>query len=218
MAANKSRYLRGKTAMNSTTLLKIEGSDGSIKEFSTGKDIEEAILDCNLNKFKQSHHRPFYRFPLKQHFGFKGITMHSNAVLAGVYDTNFEIPTAKAEFLQALQMPQTVAELGQSTMELTLESYTHFWSKAKEITSTYPDALSFSIMKAGAQSRLISQIECSLSRIPLQAGWKNCMEVMFQKKSGITHIGSLCPMVLFSVDCNYASKHIGSINKQIFNI
>jgi hypothetical protein len=32
---------------------------------------------------------------------------------------------------------------------------------------------------------------------------------MILKRSGVTHLGSLCTLVLFSVDCNYAFKHIG---------
>jgi len=118
------------------------------------------------------------------------------------------------ELLQALQMPEWLRDMGPNSMPLTVERYTGFWNKAKEKTSRYPDALSFSTMKAGSRNPVIAEVECMLTRIPLKAGyapsrWKNCMDVVILKQSGVTHLGSLHMAVLFSADCNYALKHIG---------
>jgi hypothetical protein len=139
--------------------------------------------------------------------------MASNAVLTGVCEPYRKIPLAELALLDALKMPDKLAEIGQD-MLLSIEEYVAFGKKAKENTSTYPDGLSFSTMKAGATSKLIANIECRLTRIPLKAGyapsrWKNCLDVMILKWSGVTHLGSLRTVVLFSVDCNYAFKHIG---------
>jgi len=99
-------------------------------------------------------------------------------------------------------------------MTISLESYHSFWRKAKENTSSFPDSLLFSTMKAGSFSPLVSQIECLLTQIPLQSGnsplrWQRCMDVMILKKSGITTLSSLRTVCLFPVDCNFAFKHIG---------
>lgn len=99
-------------------------------------------------------------------------------------------------------------------MEIPLASYRSYWKRAKKNTSSYPDALSFAIMKAGATSSLISQMECMLANIPLKTGYsprwmKRCIDIMILKKSGITSIENLCTRVLFPVDCNYVFKHIG---------
>jgi hypothetical protein len=91
--------------------------------------------------------------------------------------------------------------MGPDSMPLTVETYTKFWNTAKERTSTHPDAISFSTMKAGSNNRAIAEVECMLTRIPLKAGyspscWKNCMDVMLLKRSGVSHLGSLCTVVL----------------------
>jgi uncharacterized membrane protein YheB (UPF0754 family) len=79
----KKRYLRGKGSLGSTTLVTEENLNGSITEHTTKPSIEQAILQSNQSKFKQSHHRLFYKFPLVKDFQFKGTTMAANVVLAG---------------------------------------------------------------------------------------------------------------------------------------
>jgi len=99
-------------------------------------------------------------------------------------------------------------------MDLTLESYVSYWKKAREDTSCYPSALSFSTMKAGASDPLIAALDCSMTRMPLTYGfapkrWKYCLDVMLMKKSGVTDLSGLRTIVLFPVDCNFAFKHVG---------
>jgi hypothetical protein len=69
-------------------------------------------------------------------------------------------------------------------------------------------------MKAGASNEIISQVECTLTNIPVQSGyspsrWKRSIDVMILKEMGVAHLSSLCTIVLFEVDCNFAFKHIG---------
>jgi hypothetical protein len=140
--------------------------------------------------------------------------MAASAVLAGSYEAHQDILNAERTLLQALQMSDRLRDTGPDSMPLTVETYTKFWNTAKEKTSTYPDALSFSTMKASSKNSAIAEVECMLTRIPLKAGcspshWKNCMDVMLLKRSVVSHLGSLCTVVLFSADCNYAFKHIG---------
>jgi hypothetical protein len=111
-------------------------------------------------------------------------------------------------------MPEAGEELGPQSMRISLESYYAFWRKAKENTSSYPVALSFSTMKAGSLHSDIAKLECLLTSIPLQSGyslkrWRNCMDVMILKKTGVTTLSSLRTVCLFPVDCNFAFKHIG---------
>jgi hypothetical protein len=99
-------------------------------------------------------------------------------------------------------------------MILSLPEYRSFWHKAKEMTSCYPNKLSFSTMKARARSDMIAEIECTLANILIKAGcspkrWKNCLDVMILKKSGITTLNSLRTVVLFPVDCNFLFKPLG---------
>jgi hypothetical protein len=55
-------------------------------------EIEQAILNSNRKKFSQSFHTPFYKDPLHREFGFKGLTSATQATLAGVYESNDDLP------------------------------------------------------------------------------------------------------------------------------
>ena len=134
--------------------------------------------------------------------------------MAGLYESNKDIDQRILDVIAQWQMPQAVRDLGPLKMELTLDTYISFWKKAKEDTSCYPSALSFSTMKAGAHDRSIAALDCSMTRIPLKHGfapkrWKLCLDVMLLKKSGVTDLSALRTIVLFPVDCNYAFKHVG---------
>jgi hypothetical protein len=99
-------------------------------------------------------------------------------------------------------------------MHMSLDSYRRFWKKAREETACFPGPLSFSTMKAGAFNKQIAEMDWVLTRIPLEVGfapkrWKQCVDVMLLKKSGMTELSSLQTIVLFPVDCNFAFKHVG---------
>jgi len=87
-------------------------------------------------------------------------------VLTGAYKPGPDIPEAEANLLATLAYPDNISRTKTYQMEIPLASYRSYWKKAKENTSSYPDALSFSTMKAGSTSLLISQIECMLANIP----------------------------------------------------
>ncbi len=116
--------------------------------------------------------------------------------------------------LNEFAMAHEVRDLGLLQMNLTLESYRHYWKTAKENTLCYPVELSSATVKAGATDKMISFLELDLLNIALKSGysperWKKLMDVMILKKSGVTHLSSLRTIVLFPVDCNFAFKHIG---------
>lgn len=74
------------------------------------------------------------------------------AIMADVFTPTPDISNSKTLLLQHLSMPDKICKLQSSHMDMTLDSYRKFWLWAKENTSAYPDALSFSTMKAGASS------------------------------------------------------------------
>jgi hypothetical protein len=195
-------------------MVTIEVPNGGKRYITDKLGIEKAIMQANEKKFRQSTNCPFYKDPLVSDFGFKAISSSAAAVLAGVYESSTEIPTSELCLLSGLEIHESVRDLLPIQMDLTYEEYMRFWKTAKENTSSYPDALSFSTMKAGTFSPVISQIEWQLTKIPLQSGyspsrWRRFMDVMILKKSGITLLDSLRTVVLFSIDCNYAFKHVG---------
>jgi len=84
--ARKLKYLRGKLRTGSTTIVTVTNDDGKTREITDKAEMERAILHSNNKKFSQSTHTPFYQSPLREAFGFKGLSTASQAVLAGVYD------------------------------------------------------------------------------------------------------------------------------------
>ncbi len=167
----------------------------------------------NKKKFQQSGHTPFMQPPLHNKFGLKGLTSLAQAVLGGVYTPHDHIDQHTCAFLVELIIPHAVRDLGPQQMTIPVENYRKFWRKANENISCYPDELSFT-MKGGASDDLISEVECDLINIALSSGyspsrWKNLLDVMILKKAGLTQLSSLCTIVLFPMDCNFAFKHIG---------
>jgi hypothetical protein len=114
-------------------MVSIEDGNGSFIDIVGKEQVEKATMDNNERKFKQSHHTPFFQFPLAGDFGFKGFTPASQAVLAGVYESNHEIDPHVKELLPHWQMPQAVKDLGPQAMDLTIESYRNFWWKQRRI-------------------------------------------------------------------------------------
>jgi hypothetical protein len=159
--ARKIRYLQGKLSKSSTTMVTVESPEGGLKDITDKIEMEGAIMESNAAKFRQSHHRPLFHDPLKRDFGFKGLTPQAKQVLSGVYESKEAIPTAERQLLNALSKPNSVRTSGSQTMDISLHSYRSFWRKAKETTSSYSAAISYSTMKAGSTSSLISSIECN---------------------------------------------------------
>jgi hypothetical protein len=169
--ACKIRFLQGKLRMGSTTMVTVIGPNGERVDITDQQEIELAILDSNKQKFCQSAHTPFFLHPLKDEFGFKGLTSAAQATLACVYDSNHEIDSRILDLIAQWQIPQAVRDLGPLKLELPLESYVKFWKKAREDTFCYPSALSFSTMKAGASDHDIALLDRSITRLPLQLGF-----------------------------------------------
>jgi hypothetical protein len=212
--AKKIKHIQGKLSRGSTTMVSVPNGPNAWVDVTCKEAIEQAILCNNEAKFKQSFHTPFYQPPLVHDFGFKGLSPFATMVLAGCYDPPENLDPYTAGFIQELKMTQAIKELGAQQMEISLPTHKKFWSKTKENTSCYPDDLSFATMKAGAMDDLTAEIDFLLTNIPLKGGfspdrWKKSIDVMIQKKSGVTHLSGLRTIVLFPVDCNYAFKHVG---------
>jgi len=212
--ARRLRYLRGKLRSGSTTIVTTVDEAGNRVDITNQHDTEKAILDNNHKKNLQSSHTPIYLSPLREEFGFKGLTSSAQAALAGIYESNHDIDGRILDVITQWQMPKAVRKLGPLQMTLRVEIYTAFWRKAQENTACYPSELSFSTMKAGASDPLIATPDCQRTRIPLTVSfapkrWGHCLDIMILKKSGVTDLTGLRTIILFPVDCNYAFKHVG---------
>ena len=157
--ARKIKFLRGKINTGSTTMVTIQSDDGESKDLTGKREIEEAILSNNQQKYQQSFHTPFLQSPLREEFGFKGLTMAAQAVLGGVYEAKENLDQYTKAVIDELAMSPAVRELGPQNMSISLESYRSFWKKANERISCYPAEMSFATMKAGATDDTIAELE-----------------------------------------------------------
>jgi hypothetical protein len=151
---------------------------------------------------------------LKHLFCFKGLTSSAQAVLSGEYVPPDRLDPRVKDLLNELCTPDSVCNLGKRFVDLTMASYQAFWRKAKVNTSCYPSALSFAMLQADASDNLTCDFECSMTRIPLKAGyspirWRKMLDVMILKWAGHTNLSNLRTIVLFQPDCNFAFKHVG---------
>jgi hypothetical protein len=119
----KIRYLRGKINMGSKTIVTNQIDNGSFKDLKGKHKIKEAIFANNQAKYQQSFHTPFLQSPLREEFGFKGLTTASQAVLGGVYETDSHIDQFMKAFIEELILPQAVRDLGPQLLQLSLASF-----------------------------------------------------------------------------------------------
>ncbi len=68
-AAKKIKHVRGKLAMNSTTIITIQLPNGETLDIFEKSDIEQAIMQENKTKYQQAFYTPFMRPPLISDFG-----------------------------------------------------------------------------------------------------------------------------------------------------
>jgi hypothetical protein len=147
--------------------------------------MEKAITDSNKKKFRQSFHTPFYNYPYNKLFGYNGLMHSAQKVLDSTFVPPMDASCHVKDFLQQLVMPHSIRN-STNNMEITLSSFLSYWRKAKENTSCFPRELSFATMKASTYNIMLSIIDCTMMRIPLQSGysptrWKRCVDVMIQK-------------------------------------
>jgi hypothetical protein len=103
-----------------------QDKDGKPVYLTKQQDIELAILKNNKMKFLQSSQTPFYCSPLKEEFGFKGLTMVAQATLAGVYESNHSLDERTIQVIKQWQIPEEVRKLGPQQLSLTLHDYRRF--------------------------------------------------------------------------------------------
>lgn len=102
---------------------------------------------------------PFLQPPLRHIFGFKGLMVSSQVVLAGVYKPTSDLNPHIHDLLQELHFPPGILDMGRPSISLTTDSYRSFWKKANQYTSCYPGALSFASLKAGVTDDVIADFE-----------------------------------------------------------
>lgn len=83
-------------------------------------------------KYKQKHHTPLLQFPLIGDFGFKRLAISAQSVLGGVYGSSEEQDPYVTDLMPHLQMPQSVRDLENTTMNITVEGCIGFKKNSRK--------------------------------------------------------------------------------------
>ncbi len=169
--ARKIKHIRGKLSTGTTTLVTVQLPSGELQDIVDKSSIEQAIMNENKSKYQQSFQIPFMRPPLITDFGFLGIGRYSAEVLNGLYKPPNNISPCTKMYLQQLAYPNKICNTSLQMPIIQVEDYRRYWRRAKEHTSSYPGAIDFSTLKAGAHSELISTFDCVMTRLPISTGF-----------------------------------------------
>ena len=202
------RKANGNTALTS---IKVTKDDGSKRVIVEKQEIEEALLNENLMKFRQTTGQcPLMKGTLRKHFGTTATNQQSDKVIQGTYSPPSRCRKSTKAFLDACKQPESFHPAPHN--HLSLEQYRASWKSAKERTSS--GIAHFGLWKAGAEHPVLGELEWKLSTIPGKFGfapdvWKTATDVMLLKKEGLTDIEKLRTIVLYEADYNFMNKRIG---------
>jgi hypothetical protein len=139
--ARKIRFLSGKINTGNTTMVMVEVEPGVFEDIADKEGIEQVIMESNYHKLRQSLHMLLYQLPLSRDFVYKGTSQATAAVLAGVYESNYQILPAVQDFIPHLQMLESMHKDPQPYVDLSVSQHQYFWSQARENTACAPGAL-----------------------------------------------------------------------------
>jgi hypothetical protein len=107
-SAKKIRFLQGKIHTGSITMVTTLDPNGQRLDITNQQEMEQAILISNHQKFRQSSHTPFYCSPLKEEFGFKGLSLAAQSTLAGLYKPHQDMDSRLLDVIAQWQIPANV--------------------------------------------------------------------------------------------------------------
>ena len=202
------KIISGKLGENlSTTAVKVTYADGSTKEISAKKKMEEVIMAENLSKYHQSENTcPFLKEPLKSQFGEFGEGHAMEQVRQGTYLNNHPDPYVR-DFISVCSPKGDMHH-----MKRTPSDYKKSWQKMREKTSSYD--LHFGHFKAACKHDRNILVHYVLAEIPFRTGfsperWQHATNVMILKKAGNYNLEKLRTLCLFQADFNHNNKFLG---------
>jgi hypothetical protein len=165
------KYLRGKMRSGGITSVQVQSETGEWEDVTEKIQLESVIMNSMKKKYIASFHTPFVSRPLVHDFGYLGRGLYAQEVLEGTYQIPEELECITKEFMKHLQQPESITRAGEHPTTLPLETYREFWKKARERTSCYCGALSFSTLKATAMDDMMAEFECIMMKIPILTGY-----------------------------------------------
>ena len=204
------KRLKGENNL-ATTFVRVN-ENGTSRDITDQREMEDAIIPINCQKFHQSEEScPFLRKPLLSAFGYHGEGPAMSLFQKGQYQVPPEVDEYTTEFINICQQQQQQFE-DFSHMKRTAKDFMDSWKKMTEKTSSRE--LHFGHFKASCNDNLITVVNYILSEIPFQTGyspirWRNATDVMILKKIGLYDVNKLRTIVLYEADFNHNNKFLG---------
>jgi predicted lipid carrier protein YhbT len=212
-AARRIKLTLHKIRKGGVTKVEVELENGDIDEITTKQGIEEACMEENKKKFKQTEQTPCMQEPLRQLLGKFGDTESCQQILQGQFVPPPNTPIFTRELLAQLKQETPIND-SRPSLYLSKTDFQEGWKKMSEYTSAGISGLHFGHMKACSTSDFASNFESSLAHIPYFTGytprdWSVGVNVMIQKKDRVNLVSKLRTITLTEADFNFNNKLLG---------
>ena len=199
----------GKGKGQGTSKVEILMRDGTVKEITQPKEMEECLLNQNRTTMNQNGDCPLLQDTLLEDLGLLGDGPEVINVLNGTYKPPDDTPAATVLWLQSMAISHPIARDEIST---SLKSYRQGWKLAKEQTST--GEIHVGHFKAGALHKRLGWLNFVMAVLPYTAGyvplrWRKGTDVMLLKKDECYLVNKLRTIVLYEADFNAENKRLG---------
>ena len=212
-SARKIKATLGKINSGGVTKVEIQLTNGTITEMTTKVGIENACMNENESKFRQTQNTPCMVEPMRSELGYDSNTKAGLEILQGIYTPPPGVDNYTKELLIQLKKAELIYPAPSAT--LTKKIFQEGWKVMKETTSAGSiTGLHFGHLKACASDQFLSEFESSISHIPYSTGytpksWQYGVNVMLKKKAQVDLVTSLRTIVLTEADFNFNNKILG---------
>ena len=178
--------------------------------------LEQGCLIENDRRFRQASDTDLLQPQVVAILGPTGTSPTSQSLL-GSGDSSavdkFVSPEA-AIYLSAHRRPSVLVAPHPFRLDFRTTAYAHSWHRMDEFTSSGPSGLHFGHFIANSYSPLLGAVDAALARIPTETGylplrWQQGLNVMLEKKPGVTKVSKLRTILLYEADYNHNNKLMG---------
>ena len=180
--------------------------------------MEQGCLEENDRRFRQASDTDLLTPSLLAALGPMGTSpLAVELVAAGATKglQDYGLSDAALLYLSSHRRP-AVLHLPSSPLPLDFrtQAYSRSWLKMDEFTASGPSGLHFGHFQANAMDPQLAAVDAALARIPTLSGyvplrWMQGMNVMLEKKPGVSQVTKLRTILLYEADYNHNNKLLG---------
>jgi Reverse transcriptase (RNA-dependent DNA polymerase) len=206
--SRKLKLLKGK---NKGILTRVEVPyNGGWKEVCGQVDIIDGCMAENIRRFTQANSTPSLQQDSIRLLGWTADTTYANSILQGTADTNMLTPEMR-KIIPHFSMPESIANVGEISTDISPEEYIYSWSRTREYTTTGRSGIHFGHMKASCLDATLVETDRLFLEIALKSGysldrWKQGIDFFIPKKEDSIKVTKLRTIILFECDFNHLNK------------